>query len=191
MNDFISKIGIEKMIAIGGFLLLVISAFLPWIWFTYLFGGVVTLSGLQVSNGENGMFALLFAVIGCMVLLAYSNMKRCGYMCIGFAIWLFIESAIFYSQSTDSIRKYSGYAGIGAGFYLYVVASSLVLVGGIFLFKVGNIANIPTIHPPTTIEKTGFCGKCGAKLPEGVSFCPICGQKIETSEASSQPTTNQ
>ena len=33
----------------------------------------------------------------------------------------------------------------------------------------------------------GFCIKCGAPLPDGVSFCQKCGYKIET-PSTSQPT---
>lgn len=59
MSEMLAKIGKEKMISLVGLILLGISAFLPWVWFTYLFGGMVTLSGLEVAQGEIGIFALI------------------------------------------------------------------------------------------------------------------------------------
>ncbi|MHA1722476.1 MAG: zinc ribbon domain-containing protein [Candidatus Baldrarchaeia archaeon] len=180
MSEFSIKLSKEKAASLVGFVLLGISAFLPWVWFTYLFGGVVTLSGLQVANGEPGIFALIFAIVGSLIMLTYSNVKRCGYVCIGFAILMLLEVAVLLPQMLNIIKEYPWDAGIGAGFYLCVIASIITFVGGIFLVKSEKTEVAPSKQILITTPEIKYCIKCGAKIPKGALFCPKCGQTVET-----------
>jgi len=153
MSEFTIKLGKEKTVSLVGFVLLGISAFLPWVWFTYLFGGVVILSGLQVANGEAGIFALIFAIVGSLIILTYSNVKRCGYVCIGFAIWMLFEVVVLSPQMLNIIKEYPWGAGIGAGLYLCAIASIIIFAGGILLVRSEKIKVTPTNQVPTTMAE--------------------------------------
>jgi len=138
MSEFSMKLSKEKAVSLVGFILLGISAFLPWVWFTYLFGGLVTLSGLQIANGEPGIFALIFAIAGSLIMLIYSNVKRCGYVCIGFAILMLLEVGILSPQMLSIIKEYPWGAGMGAGLYLCAIASVIIFAGGVLLVRSEN-----------------------------------------------------
>lgn len=180
MSEFSIKLSKEKGTSLVGFVLLGISAFLPWVWCTYLFGGVVTLSGLQVANGEPGIFALIFAIVGSLIMLTYSNVKRCGYVCIGFAILMLLEVAVLSPQILNIIKEYPWSAGIGAGLYLCAIASIITFVGGISLVKSGKMEAAPSKQTLITIPEIKYCTRCGAKIPKEAFFCPKCGQTVET-----------
>jgi hypothetical protein len=147
MNEFSIKLSKEKAVSLVGLILLGISAFLPWVWFTYLFGGMVTLTGLQIANGEPGIFALIFAIAGGLIMLIYPNVKRCGYICIGFAIWMLLEVAIVSPQILSIIQDYPWGSGMGAGLYLCAIASVITLAGGILLVRFKQIEVTPTNFP--------------------------------------------
>ena len=179
MTDFtsFSRFSKERLILIVGFILLIVSAFLPWLNYVTIFG-VVTLSGLQVASGEPGIVGLLFAIIGVLLIWSYSNTKRIRYISLGFAIWMFIEVGSIYVQSSNIIAGSTSFANIGSGLYLCALSALILFLGGVYAVQYK-----PTLTPPPqnisiSVPKK-YCVNCGAPLLETASYCGECGRKVE------------
>ena len=165
----------ERIILLVGFILLVVSAFLPWAYMVSMFG-IITVSGFQILQGEPGIMALLLAVIGSLAVLVYSNTKRLGLISMGLAGVIAFEIGWTYFQISNVISSSEIYSNFGAGLYLCAVAAIVIFLGGVHSI---DRAEATTKKRKSKNAYMKYCTNCGAPLSETSSYCGECGQKIE------------
>lgn len=126
-----------KLIGLIGGVLLFISVFLPWASLSSI-GFSISYSGIALSGalGATGIIASLLCVLATLV--NTSNVRGIAHISMG-ALALLIMLAIWFSQPTISTqgvpREYwegmERLVQTGVGFYLYIISSVAVVLGGI------------------------------------------------------------
>ena len=153
------KILPQKLFITFGFVLMALSPFLTWLTASapILFGLTVSRTGLELSP-EIGFFALVFFIIGSLIVWFHKNPKHSGVVCLGMGIWMLIETLLAYVQLQDRLTSLSTdliIVWIGPGFYLLAVGVFITIVGGILLLRkcsVGDQANaecVGGVSPPS------------------------------------------
>lgn len=166
MIEFISSLEevaeprVKLMGLVGGFLLL-ISVFLPWESLSYMIYSI-SFSGLSLSGviGATGIIAGLLCILA--VFLANTKATGMGHIAMG-ALALFVMLAVWFSQPTihygglpsgafpegfpkeeweRMIRELeeglSGIVHLQAGFFLYILSSIIVILGGLLELREGE-----------------------------------------------------
>jgi hypothetical protein len=121
-----------QVIALIGYVMLVIGPFLPWMT-VYIFSGI-SASGLQMSGNEALMLVFL-GIVGMAVGIVSLALKRAkfvwvpfmvGLVGLGISIWYYVQ--LHGRLSDPEIEDFA--VSLGTGIYLCLVASVVVLVGG-------------------------------------------------------------
>lgn len=128
---WIRKMGREGLLALIGFGLMALSAFLPWAVAGSALGEI-RMTGLQVAKGEPGAVLLVVAVLGGFATL-FSEKLSCV-ICIlgGFGILLEVKSVMDnVAKIAASVTSAYVWAGLDSGGYLALVSGFIVLAAGI------------------------------------------------------------
>jgi hypothetical protein len=121
------------VIALIGFVMLVIGPFLPWM--TVIVFSQLSVSGLQKTNNE-ALVLVILGIIGVAFAVVSLALKRgkftwvpfvAGLVSLAMSIWDYVQlrNQLAGLQSTD----YS--VSLGTGIYLCLVASVVVLIGAV------------------------------------------------------------
>jgi hypothetical protein len=132
-GSWFQKMGQEGLLALLGYVLMAVSAFLPWATVSTVFGQI-ELTGLQVAKGEPGIVLLVFALIGGLTTLVPRRTFWTGLGDAGIGIFVLLETAVDMSRiaaiaketTTSYVRS-----DLGSGSYLAMVSGCLVVVAGI------------------------------------------------------------
>lgn len=132
-----------KLIGLISGVLLFISVFLPWVSLASV-GFSISYSGIALS-GALGAIGII-ASLGCVLatLVATPNVRGIAHISMG-ALALLVMLAIWFSQptiSTQGVPKeyWEGmerFVRTGVGFYLYIISSIAVVLGGILEVREG------------------------------------------------------
>jgi predicted RNA-binding Zn-ribbon protein involved in translation (DUF1610 family) len=125
--------GQEGLLALLGYALMGVSAFLPWATVSSVFGQI-QMTGLQVAHGEPGIVLLAVALIGGLTTLVPRKTSLTGLADVGigiFALWetgdeMSVLTRIAEEPTTTYVR-----ADLGSGSYLALAAGFLVIVAGL------------------------------------------------------------
>jgi predicted RNA-binding Zn-ribbon protein involved in translation (DUF1610 family) len=125
--------GQEGLLALLGYFLMAISAFLPWATVSTVFGQI-QMTGLQVAQGVPGIILLAVGLFGGLTTLVPKKTSWTGFSDLAIGIIVLWETgddmsniARIAEEATTSYVR----ADLGSGGYLAMVAGSLVIVAGL------------------------------------------------------------
>jgi len=161
----------RKIVAIFGLVLMGLSFFLPWLTakISYVIEYTLSNTGFHFFP-EIGVLAIIFLVIGSLIVWFYHQPKHSGIVCLGIGVWMLIETLYVYSELQNVISLSTDFVMVqlGFGFYLLPVSVVIILIGGILLIAAKTEVRPLVVNQPrreNTSEfssilkkrKRGFC----------------------------------
>lgn len=173
-----NKVAKAEFVGIIAYILLIISAFLPWVDVTSF---TLDYSAYLYGTEGNGNFILIFGVLGLISLVygyMYYNRKLSAVCMVIFSVLSLIILVITY----NSVDFSSGYSSImvlpGVGFILAGLMSFTLFFSGIMLSPLSR-TDLERKNLKEKKSKDRYCPECGRAIPFDARICPYCGKKFE------------